>query len=106
MSALVARNPAEQHAAIVDIDTAMHVGVGTAAGVLGVSVSTAVLASLGIEFAYLAARRGAKRAAFDKVVPASSLANHAADVLATVGGVYLGRWIVRRSGSTAVATGP
>ena len=98
MSVLVARNASEQHAAVVDRDTAMHAGVGVAAGALGISVTAAVLASLGVEFAYLATKRGARRAAFDKVEPASSIANHAADVIATVGGVYVGRWIVRRYG--------
>lgn len=93
---LIARNAAEQHAALVDTDTALHAGVGVTAGLLGVSVSVAVLASLGVEFTYLAAKRGPRRAAFDKMVPASSLANHAADVLATVGGVCLGRWLAQR----------
>jgi len=99
VSVLVARNASEQHAAVVDRDTAMHAGVGVAAGALGISVTAAVLASLGVEFAYLATKRGARRAAFDKVEPASSIANHAADVVATVGGVYVGRWIVRRYGA-------
>jgi hypothetical protein len=93
---LIAHNAAEQHAALVDRDTAMHAGIGVMAGLLGISVTAAVLTSLGVEFAYLAAQRGARRAAFDKVEPASSIANHASDVIATVGGVYVGRWIVRR----------
>ena len=93
---LIAQTAAEQHAAVLDRDTAMHAGVGVAAGALGISVTAAVLASLGVEFAYLATKRGARRAAFDKVEPASSIANHAADVLATVGGVYVGRWIIAR----------
>ena len=103
---LIARNAAEEHAAIVDGETALHVGVGLTAGVLGISVTAAVLASLGAEFVYLAAKRGPHHAAFDKVVPASSIANHAADVIATVGGVYLGRWLVQRVGGTAVAPVP
>lgn len=94
---LVARNASEQHAAVIDSQTVLHVGVGVSSGVFGVSVTTAVLASLAAEFAYLASKNGLRRAAFDKVVPASSLANHAADVIATVVGVYAGRWLVRRS---------
>ena len=89
---LIARNATEQHAAVIDRDTALHVGIGVTSGLFGISVTAAVLGSIGVEYARLAARRGAERAAFDKSVPASSLANHAADVVATVGGVYLGRW--------------
>ena len=96
---LVARNAAEQHAAFLDHETPLHAGVGVAAGVLGISVTAAVLASIGVEFAYLAAKNGPRSAAFEKVVPASSLANHAADVVATVAGVYVGRWLVRASGA-------
>jgi len=94
---LIARNAAEQHVAVIDRDTAVHGSVGVLAGLFGISVTTAVLASLGVEFACLAAKNGVRRAAFDRVVPASSLANHAADVMATVAGVYVGRWLVRRS---------
>lgn len=94
---LVARNSAEQHVAIIDRDTCVHASVGVAAGVIGISLTAAVLASIGLEFAYLSAKHGASRAAFDRVVPATSLANHAADVMATVAGVYVGRWLVRRA---------
>jgi hypothetical protein len=95
---LVAHNASEQHVAIIDRDTAVHASVGLTAGLLGISVTTAVLASLGVEFAYLSLKNGAAHAAFDRVVPATSLANHAADVVATVAGVYIGRWLVRRAG--------
>lgn len=94
---LVARNSAEQHVAIIDRDTAVHASVGIAAGLLGISVTVAVLASIGVEFAYLSAKHGPSRAAFDRVVPATSLANYATDVMATVAGVYVGRWLVRRA---------
>lgn len=93
---LIARNRAEQHAALIDRETAMHTGIGFSAGLLGVNLTTAVLASIGVEFLHLAAKDGVRKAAFEKVVPASSLANHAADVMATVAGVYIGRWVVRR----------
>ena len=95
MALLVARNAAEQNVAIIDRDTAVHASVGVAAGVLGISVTAAVLASIGVEFAYLSTKHGLRRAAFDRVVPASSLANHATDVVATVTGVYVGRWLIR-----------
>lgn len=93
---LIARNQSEAHAAVIDRETAMHAGIGMSAGVLGISVTAAVLASIGLEFVHLAARDGVRRAAFKKVVPATSLANHAADVVATMAGVYIGRWVVRR----------
>ena len=91
---LVARNRSEQHVALIDRDTAVHASVGVTAGLLGISVTAAVLASIGLEFAYLSSKNGVRRAAFDRVVPASSLANHATDVVATVAGVYVGRWLV------------
>lgn len=94
---LVARNASEQNVAVIDRDTAVHASVGITAGLLGISVTAAVLASLGVEFAYLSAKHGLRRAAFDRVVPATSLANHAADVVATVAGVYVGRWLVSRA---------
>jgi len=94
---LVASNAAEQHVAVIDRDTAVHGSIGVVSGLLGIGLTSAVLASLGVEFAWLAAKNGARRAAFDRVVPASSLANHAADVIATVAGVYIGRWLVRRT---------
>ena len=94
---LVARNATEQNVAVFDRDTAVHGSVGVVAGLLGISVTAAVLGSLGVEFVYLSARHGVRRAAFERVVPASSLANHAADVLATVTGVYIGRWLVKRA---------
>lgn len=97
---LVAHNSAEQHVAIIDRDTAVHASVGVSAGLLGISVTAAVLASIGLEFAYLSAKHGPTRAAFDRVVPATSLANHAADIVATVAGVYIGRWLVRRARSS------
>lgn len=94
---LVARNAAEQHSAILDQDTPVHASVGVIAGIVGVGLTSAILASIGVEFVYLAAKNGPRRAAFDRTVPASSLANHAADALAAVGGFYLGRWLVERS---------
>lgn len=94
---LVARNASEQNIAVIDRDTAVHGSVGVVAGLLGISVTAAVLASLGVEFVYLSSKHGVQRAAFDRVVPASSLANHAADVLATVTGVYIGRWLAQRA---------
>lgn len=97
---LVARNKSEQHVAIIDRDTAVHGSIGVLSGLLGISLTTAILASLGVEFAYLSVKNGARRAAFDRVVPASSLANHAGDLVATVAGVYVGRWLVRRANST------
>jgi hypothetical protein len=94
---LVAHNAAEQHVAVIDRDTAVHGSIGVLSGLLGISLTAAVLASLGVEFAYLSTKNGARRAAFDRVVPATSLANHAADVVATVAGVYIGRWLVQRA---------
>ena len=94
---LVAHAADEQNVAIFDGSTVVHASVGVTAGLLGISTSSAVLASIGVEFAYLSLRDGPKRAAFDRVVPATSLANHAADVVATVAGVYLGRWLVHRA---------
>ncbi len=94
---LIARNAAEQHSAVFDRDTPMHASVGLIAGIVGVGLTSAVLASIGLEFVYLAATEGPRRAAFDRTVPASSLANHAADALAAVGGFYVGRWLVARS---------
>lgn len=92
---LVASNPRQEHAALVDRQTGLHLGVGAVAGALGISVTAAVLMSIGVEMAYVASKDGAKRAVFGKVIPASSLGNHATDVVATVVGVYLGRWVVR-----------
>lgn len=92
---LIARNSKQEHVAVIDRDTATHAAVGLAAGVFGTSVTTAVLASIGVEFLYLARRYGTARAAFDRVIPASSLANHTADVLATVAGFHVGRSLVR-----------
>lgn len=94
---LVARNASEQHAAVLDRETSLHFGVGLGAGIFGVGVTTAVLLSIGAEMAYVASKDGARRAVFGKVIPASSLANHAADAVATVAGVYVGRWLARRA---------
>ena len=96
---LIARNSTEEHAAVLDHETPVHASVGIISGVLGISVTTAILTSIGVEFAYLAAKNGPRRAAFDKVLPASSLANHAADVVSTVAGVYVGRWLARAARS-------
>jgi hypothetical protein len=96
---LVATNAAQQHAAVFDQGTPVHASVGVIAGLLGVGLTSAVLASIGVEFLYLAAKNGARRAAFDRTMPASSLANHAADALAAVGGFYLGRWLAQRARS-------
>ncbi len=90
-SLLIARNRSDQHVAVIDRETALHVAVGLTAGVCGTSVTAAVLATIGLEFMYLAHQQGARRAAFARVVPASSLANHAADVVATVAGYHVGQ---------------
>jgi hypothetical protein len=94
---LVARNASEEHAAVFDRETPVHASVGVIGGLVGVSLTAAVLTSIGVEFVCLAAKDGVRHAAFGKTVPASSLANHAADLLATVGGFYLGRWLIQRS---------
>lgn len=93
---LIATNPAEEHAALIDQQTPIHLGIGVTAGLLGVSTTGAVLAALAVEALALSVRRGPRYALFGKAVPASSLGNHAADVLATVGGVYLGRFLLAR----------
>jgi hypothetical protein len=49
---------------------------------------------------YLAAKNGPRRAAFDRTIPASSLANHATDAFAAIGGFYVGRWLIQRSRAT------
>jgi hypothetical protein len=83
--------------AIVDADTAARAAVGLAAGICGVSVTAAMLASLAMEFGYLTLKYGAAEAAFSKTRGASSLANHTVDVLASVGGFYAGRQLVARA---------
>lgn len=83
--------------ALIDYGTASHASIGVTAGLLGISVTAALLSSIGVEFLYLAARVGPSRAAFDQTLPPRSLANQAIGTLATVSGVYVGRWLIQRA---------
>lgn len=96
----------KQRATIFDYGTAAHASIGVTAGLLGISVTAALLSSIGVEFLYVAARVGPSRAAFDKTLPARSLANQAVGVLATVSGVYVGRWLVQRGRASQGQTTP
>lgn len=100
------RNASRQRATLVGYGTAAHASIGVTAGLLGVSVTAALLTSIGIEFLYVAARLGPARAAFDETLPARSLAGQAAGVLATVSGVYAGRWLIRWARSAERQPGP
>lgn len=96
MSLIIAKNSRETHAAVLDEETAVHFGLGLSAAAIGVTPTAAVLADIAVEAAIRSVKEGPRRALFQKAIPASSLANHAADVLATVAGFYTGRFLLLR----------
>jgi hypothetical protein len=96
---VVANNAQEQGIAALDSRSAAHFGIGTAAGVLGVSPVLVILAALGYKAAIEVARRG--EAGLTRRQPGESCLNQITDVLLTVAGVYTGA--VVRSATTAPA---
>jgi len=101
---VVANSAQEQGVAALDARSAAHFGIGTAAGVLGVSPVLVILVALGYKGAMEVMRQRDARALVRRQ-PGESCLNQITDVLLTVAGVYTGAVVRSATAAPAAPTG-
>lgn len=101
---VVAHRPSEQGAALIDIQTPLHFGVGVVAGAAGIDPGLAALAAVTAHMAIGAVREGPDRAMFKPAREAPG--NQAMDILAAMLGVYAGRWLRMKQKAGRLAAPP
>jgi hypothetical protein len=106
MPHLVASSKRHEGIAILDLSTAAHFGIGTAAGLSGVDPKIALLIALLAEGAYEVVKQRDTEAIFERGTGQSKI-NEIVDLLAMVGGAYLGHGLrdkIKEEPAVAAAT--